>query len=544
MPKITINETDLTSAGVSQVDTNVVFIPGYANIGPVNTPTLCETEDEFKSTFGDTPYTFRTTHTITDKNGLTLESVEGSYERSYVYALETVRRGMSVVYSRIFNTANKTKYTPTATIDAYTGDTAVNLCTITSTQPGAYYTNINYEFTPEVSGSSPASLKVWLEDASGEEITSTEEKVYIVFTSADLKTYSEYSPVLYSNINSSLELVSIEWVNDTISSLSNYTLKEAKGNLALNDASAAKEDEFVPSDIYTNLQAQLDLIEDRNKYQIEFITSGGYPVFNYNTTNISDLDTVMMTAAQNRGDSVAIIDSFPDETGTILDLQKQVIRRSYGTLGIYGAMFAPAGYYSCTSVSSKMIMPASFGYITTYATSIQNNAGWLAAAGATRGVVTNLISNIGPSITQSMIDTVQSRTSVSINPITEIKPYGNLIWGNRTLKNNSIKGNLTAQSFLNIRCLLCELKKIIYSTAKGLTFEQNNDILWINFKAGIVPTLEQMVTGSGLSGYELKKVKSTEKGTLKAKIILYAIEAVEDFDIDIELSDSEVTTVE
>lgn len=47
-----------------------------------------------------------------------------------------------------------------------------------------------------------------------------------------------------------------------------------------------------------------------------------------------------------------------------------------------------------------------------------------------------------------------------------------------------------------------------------------------------------MVSGSGLSGYEIKKQKTTKKATVKAVIRLYAIEPVEDWDITIELADS------
>ena len=191
-------------------------------------------------------------------------------------------------------------------------------------------------------------------------------------------------------------------------------------------------------------------------------------------------------------------------------------------------------------------MVASFGYVIAYAVSVQNNPTWLAAAGTQRGKVSNLVKELAKGkLTDAVIDVYQARNSkASINPITEIKPYGELVWGNRTLKNNQAEGGLTAQSFLNIRSLLCDLKKVIYTTCKGLTFEQNSDILWINFKAGIVPLLDQMVNGNGLRDYEIKRRKSDVKGQLKATIRLYAIEAVEDFDITIELSDAEVTTVE
>ena len=46
MPKITILEKDLTTAGASELLSNIVYVPGYAITGPENTPTLCRTLDE------------------------------------------------------------------------------------------------------------------------------------------------------------------------------------------------------------------------------------------------------------------------------------------------------------------------------------------------------------------------------------------------------------------------------------------------------------------------------------------------------------------
>ena len=53
-----------------------------------------------------------------------------------------------------------------------------------------------------------------------------------------------------------------------------------------------------------------------------------------------------------------------------------------------------------------------------------------------------------------------------------------------------------------------------------------------------------MLQGNGLTGYQLIRQKTTAKATLKAKIVLQVVEAVEDFDITISLTDSESTISE
>jgi hypothetical protein len=53
-----------------------------------------------------------------------------------------------------------------------------------------------------------------------------------------------------------------------------------------------------------------------------------------------------------------------------------------------------------------------------------------------------------------------------------------------------------------------------------------------------------MVSGNGLSGYQLKKRTSKQKAELSCVIRLFAIEAVEDFDIEIQLADSSTAILE
>ena len=195
------------------------------------------------------------------------------------------------------------------------------------------------------------------------------------------------------------------------------------------------------------------------------------------------------------------------------------------------------------SFDGNIMFSGTYAYLLSLADSIETNAPWLAIAGAARGPVRNLTANgMKTVISNGAADGMQPRQGVSINGITNIKPYGNIIWGNRTLKNNP--ENLTATSFLNIRNLICDVKKEVYRTARRLTFEQNNDVLWVNFKSGIAPTLERMVSGAGLSDYKIvrdyENEHAVEKGVVCAKIFLYPIYAVEDFYITVVLKDDEV----
>lgn len=255
-----------------------------------------------------------------------------------------------------------------------------------------------------------------------------------------------------------------------------------------------------------------------------------------------------------RGDCVAIIDhtNNPDRKLLGPDSVYNALTEENGAYTIgndaeFAAMFTPWAVYELVAenknVPTRQVMPGSFAYLMSLARSIKTNANWLAIAGAARGTVPYIKAlNTVERLSNKIANDLQPRNGkTSINPITNIKPYGLLIWGNRTMKDNSIEGNLTATSFLNIRNLVSDVKKQAYVTAKKYMFEQNTDILWVNFKAGITPLLDRMQSGQGLSGYKIIKSATNEKAKVAATIKLYPFYAIEDFEITVVISDEEIT---
>ena len=82
----------------------------------------------------------------------------------------------------------------------------------------------------------------------------------------------------------------------------------------------------------------------------------------------------------------------------------------------------------------------------------------------------------------------------------------------------------------------------MYDAARLYAFEPNNDVLWANFKSQVVPTLEKMMGGNGIEGYKFTRLATNKKARLKARLTIVPVEAVEDFDLEVELANSlEVT---
>lgn len=332
---------------------------------------------------------------------------------------------------------------------------------------------------------------------------------------------------------------------------------------------------YNPIEIYNSFENIREAIKDRGSYSVKYITTGGYPLFGDTSTaqdNVASFlnmagDVNNSTSSDARGDCVVLIDhinnpNLPligsiDNNGTEIKSIYSQVKEYFGdsdnqevaTTNIayaeYGAMFTPYASYNCVTMpagSQTQVMPASFAYLISLAKSLHYNPSWLAIAGVTRGLVPNIISLATKQrLSNAIADSYQPRNGVAINAITDIKPYGLTIWGNRTLKNNKANGNLTATSFLNIRNMVSDVKKIIFRTCQKCMFEQNNDILWINFQAQITPTLEQMISGSGLSGYKIIKGTTTEKAKLVATVILYPLYALESIEVEVRLEDEEIS---
>ena len=346
-----------------------------------------------------------------------------------------------------------------------------------------------------------------------------------------------------------------------------------------------KENTQTEAEFYENLFKEF---EDKGKYDLRFITIGGLPDSDYTTASINALK-----CAGNRGDATAIL-RIPekalkgdgDKLLSTSDLDKWV-KTTFGSTcataiprkglswssstevyGSYGALYNPpfvstldlyeAGAFKETK---EFTLGGDFNYLLCFAKYINYYPEWFATAGSIRGV--SPLNSVIPLIDygDADIDVFQVRSAagktdtetgedlnkghVATNILCNIRPYGNIIWGNRTMNplstpNNVVNGalQLTASSFLNIRQLCCSIKKTLYRAARAHTFEPNTDTLWFNFKGAITPLLERMKNNQGIKGYQVIKVHTNKKALLVAVIKIIPIEAVEDFDLTVELTDT------
>lgn len=283
-------------------------------------------------------------------------------------------------------------------------------------------------------------------------------------------------------------------------------------------------------------------LEDKSLYDVKFLSTGAYAI----------PSSAMVTCAEKRGDCVALIDHPKEISGESAEGQALAVRSWFETNGYnagseYAAAFTP--WCDISLSNSEESLPGSAAYLLAYARMAQNNPGWFAAAGSFRGVVPGLV-DVSYKYTSADCEILQARSAtgeveldqtgdnvgIAINPIAYRRPFGIVVWGNRTMLKN-VSGT-KATSFLNIRNLISEIKKTLYNAANTYTFEQNSEVLWINFKSVITPLLDRMQSSQGINGYSIAKLATPAKARLKARISIIPIEAVEDFELEVYLEDS------
>ena len=579
MPSITIREVDTSTAGVLSPTTNVAYVPGYAIMGPVNEPVLCDTLADFQKVFGPVPYRYvQGAQGSGQYSSLIPDVSKGEYETSYVYASDLLRLGLPVLFERVSpavkmstdtppvllldwyatGTLGWTKSTPDAEDPSNPTETTITT-TIKSAEPGSIAANIHFAISQSTLSGKVYYILSVNRAANVAVGTSATDPVNTLFTFDKELSNSNPRIKFYDTLtvdNSGLITFSfpddiLNFMDTSDGSTITVTSDYASGNLGFSSDEFYSENEFTPELLYNSFVSMVSGIEDKGEYIFKFITSGGYPVVSYSSNSLA---TKMVTVASGRGDCTALIDyapslsvlsSVPGENAyEVVNTWASALGSNNGEqMGNYGASFAPWCVFSSPTLDTQVTLSPSFAYLSAYANSTQSNANYYAVAGVVRGFVPNLVRPV-ERISNSLSNEMQPRSAgTSMNPIVEIRPYGNVIWGNRTLKNNTFDGELTATSFLNIRQLSNDVKRVVWVACKACTFEQNSSILWVDFKSKITPTLDQMVTNNGISNYKITRLPTDKKATIVAKITLYCIEAVEDFDITVELTDSQITIV-
>ena len=531
MPRINIKERDLTTTTVDSALENVVYIPGFSIElkAPIRTPILCPTIYEFEKTFGKTIPAFSTDQAYLTPGadvagfaaaitGSANQFAEGDADPSYLMARNLLNAGIPVVYERVNTETVNTEISeadsenPGFQIDADNPTTAPTSSTAPvyeGTEGDVIY--VTYEASSQ---DDSYDYNYWVYDAESEAKWIPVTKNIYVVSDADENTGAP---------------VKLTKVAINISEMYDYLLN----------------DRFTVS-------VDNELL-DKSKFNLQFVTTGGYPVFECDTTSTKNVilqKMIAFTKVRTKDsdnelplDSCQVLYDHIDNRDRDLVGKDSVfasVNKDHKVDCTWATMCCPGW----VSYGDGSVLPGSYAYLISLARSVQTNPSWLAIAGVSRGVIPEAVElTTNRVMTRAIADSYMRYAedtenniiySTFINPILNIRPYGLTIWGNRTSASTA-KDTDKATYHFNLRVLTSIVKKICYRASERYMFEQNSDVLWINFKAMIAPTLDNMVTSYGISGYKIIKGQSDKKSQLKATIVLYPIEPVDYFDITIDL---------
>lgn len=312
---------------------------------------------------------------------------------------------------------------------------------------------------------------------------------------------------------------------------------------------------------------------EKETLETEIVTLVGGRV---TTTLINDANSCIANLAKyvavddgkelpGRGDCVALIEAdektYVSATGVQSNPEVKIIAAINKMTGInadngkFSALTVPSVHYIMEdneTFGKNKKFPGAFHYLACFMNSLKLGfAEWYAAAGYTRGVASFIVDHTSVKLGEIAINALEPRNygdpqsdypKFACNVIANFRG-SYYLWGNRTAhplgkKGSLDTGDLVASSFLNIRQLCCTIKKQLYVACRTFTFDPNSDTLWVNFCNAIRPTLEAMKADQGIRDYKILKVFTDKKATLKAKIRIIPIEAVEDFDLEVSLEDS------
>lgn len=535
MPRILINEVDNTSAGTpGRYGNYAVLLAGY-----MGTP--AKDEDKWQKPDENGVYEFNSAQAFADTIGVVKELPAGEtvYHYGNKMAYELLNLGYSVIYK------------PFTTILEEDGITTETFWEIFKDKASYDFRFVSHGLLEAVADSDYDKLcaKRDAMEADLQLLKEIEEKAGIP------EDHKEFT------------------VDEMTACQAKFEELKAKGNFAdtavygaiyasYSTAAGFADDQGGEKDPNGGIPGDLaDIMTAIAEKDAKSVTIG---VFNKVNGNIAKLASYRMDEAattvlcNGRGDCTALIEL--DEKAYVKTDSKerpealiikgiQGMSSSIGEEGAYCALTVPSVYYKIGTSAEKF--PAAFHYLACFMGSLSSGfAEWYAAAGYNRGVSSYVIDHTSVKLGEIAINALEPRNLVDdpqkVQPPFACNVIANFrgsyyLWGNRTaagLKSAVGGGDLTAEHFLNIRQLCSTIKKQLYISCRRFTFDPNSDTLWINFVNSITPTLDAMKADQGIRDYKVVKVATDKKATLKARIRIIPIEAVEDFDITVSLEDS------
>ncbi len=236
--------------------------------------------------------------------------------------------------------------------------------------------------------------------------------------------------------------------------------------------------------VNSDYNTAINLLSNADAYDFNVIYAPGLTSQNAS----SQVNNILLTA-QNRGDSIAVIDmvGYGAQIGT-------VINEAVSYDNSYGATYWPWVQIRSRETGKVNFVPASTLVPAVYEYSDRVSAEWFAPAGLNRGALATVLQperKIG----------VNDRNLLyqgKVNPIATFPGVGTVIYGQKTLQQKP-----SALDRVNVRRLLIALKSYIGQLGEQIVFEPNTQVTRNRFLNQVNPYLESVQQRQGLYAFQV-----------------------------------------
>jgi hypothetical protein len=226
----------------------------------------------------------------------------------------------------------------------------------------------------------------------------------------------------------------------------------------------------------------------------------------------SYVTNLVVDMCESRGDCFFVLDMYSDDGNPTAGQIDETVAYAAEYDTNYAATYYPWIKILDTNNNKIITVPPSVVMPAVYAANDRVAAEWFAPAGLNRGGISTA-TGVTDRTTHAERDTLYEG---KVNPIAAFPGSGVVVWGQKTLQNQS-----SALDRVNVRRLLINIKKFFASTSKFLVFEQNVASTRNKFLSIVNPYLESVQQRSGLYAFFVKMDESNNTPDIVDRNILY-----------------------
>lgn len=348
---------------------------------------------------------------------------------------------------------------------------------------------------------------------------------------------SSYSRTRHPNNPRYVMGLSVQVKVEDSSSAATETFDQAAGY----DGDSPTAAEYIGENTEDGGHTGLQLFRNVEAYDISILVTPG--------VYLPEVVVEMIAIVDARHDCLAIIDP-------PLGLSVQEVVDWHNGTGVYtglhtafvsnkAALYYPWVHQFDPYTNRELILPPTCFMPGVFAYNDQVGESWYAPAGITRGTIKGALKTERVMTRGDMDYMYGPGNGNGVNPIATYAKDGIVVWGQRTLQRHP-----SSLDRVNVRRLLFFIEKSIATATRFLSFEQNDPILWNQFKDLVTPFLDSLLGQRALEDYIIVCDATTNtplrrnNNEFYAKIAVVPVKSAEKIILDIAVLASGIAVTE